>query len=188
MTVTIPATGWFAEPDEGSVTKDLGGDDRATVVFVPGDYYRVPKDICHWQSNSQWEGEDGLRIPSTADELVAYLAEQTYDTEASLTRELSTPVDATVDGYPGQSITGVVPRYPNGDPGGCDHQRFCSLLDRDGGWCLLPHVEPNALVSIWLWEVGDGALRVAAAHYLPTTGSELRAEMNAIVDSMGFMD
>ena len=51
VTVTIPAPGWFAEPDEGSLTKDLGGNDRVTVVKVPGDHYRVPRNICNWQTD-----------------------------------------------------------------------------------------------------------------------------------------
>jgi len=187
VTVTIPAPGWFAEPDGGSVTKDLGGDDRVTVVLVPGDFYRVPRNICNWLTPDL---EQEIRIASTVDELVAYLAEQTYDTtEGSLTRELSTPVDiTTIDGYAGQSITGVVPAFPYGDPRRCIEQRFCSLLDRDGGLCLLPHLEPNALVTLWIAE-GDGhsCCRVVAASYWPTTRTDLLDEMNAIVDSMTFV-
>lgn len=182
VTVTIPAPGWSAEPDEGSLTKDLGGDDRVTVVKVPGDHYRVPRDICNWQGNS--DQDPGYRPAGTVDELVAYLAEQTYDTpEGSLTRDLSTPVDITLDGHPGQSITGVV---PDSDPNGCDEQRFCSLTDRDGYLCLLPHPEPNALVTLWIADSTpvNPPLWVVAASYWPTTSSELLAEMNAIVDSM----
>lgn len=187
VTVTIPAPGWFAEPDGGSVTKDLGGDDRLTVVAVPADHYQVPPNICNWQTNPDLE--PGNRIADTLDELVAYLAEQTYDTpEGSLTRELSTPVDITIDGYAGQSITGVVPAYPGSDPDGCDQQRFCSLLDRDSSQCLLPHLEPNALVTLWIVDLGDGSphRRVVAASYWPTTRTDLLDEMNALVESMTF--
>ena len=105
--MTVPAPGWFAEPDEGSLTKDLGGDDRVTVMTVPGDHFQVPRDICNWQTSREL---DGVRIAASVDELVAYLAEQTYDTaEGSLTRDLSTPVEITIGGHPGQSIMGVVP-------------------------------------------------------------------------------
>jgi hypothetical protein len=183
VTVTIPAPGWSAEPDEGSLTKDLGGDDRVTVVTVPGDHYRVPRDVCKWQTDPILD-PDADRGADTVDELVAYLAEQTYDTpEGSLTRELSTPVAITIDGHPGQSVTGAI---PGSDPDGCDEQRYCSLLDRDGGQCLLSHLEPNALVTLWIstWTDRNPALWVVAASHWPTTGSELRAEMNAIVDSM----
>ena len=181
VTVTIPAPGWFAAPDEGSLTKALGGDDRVTVVTVPGDHYRVPRDICNWQTDEQ---TTPFRIAGTVDELVAYLEEQTYETpEGSLTRDLSTPVEITIDGHLGQSITGPV---PGSDPAGCDEQRFCSLMDRDGGQCLLSHLEPNALVTFWISAPLDRnpPLWVVAASYWPTTGSELRAEMNAIIDSM----
>ena len=177
-TVTIPAPGWFAEPDEGSLTKDLGGDDRVTVVAVPGDHYRVPRNICSWQGPGLYRGAE------TVDELVAYLAEQTWDIpEGLLTRDFSTPVDITIGGHPGQSITGAV---PGSDPDGCDEHRFCSLADRDGGQCLLSHLEPNAIVTVWISAPPDRNPRfwVVAASYWPTTGSDLRAEMMAIVDSM----
>ncbi len=182
--VTIPAPGWFAEPDEASVSKDLGGDDHVTVVTVPGDHYYVPENICKWQAASDLvyprEPVGGLR----AHELIRYLGRQTYDTpEGSLTRDLSAAVDVTPDGVLGErlSVTGAVPDI---DPNGCDGQRFCSLLDQDGAECLLPHLEPNALVTFWISDHADRNLWVVAATYWPTTGSELRAEMNAIVDSM----
>jgi hypothetical protein len=182
VTVTIPAPGWFAEPDEGSLTKDLGGDDRVTVVKVPGDHYRVPRNICNWQATDL---DPGYRYAEgMVDVLVAYLAQQAYDTpERSLTRDLSTPVEISLGGYPGQSITGAV---PGSDPDGCDEHRFCSLMDRDGGRCLLSHLEPNALVTLWISAPPDQnpPLWVVAGSYWPTTGSELLAEMNAIVESM----
>jgi hypothetical protein len=180
VTVNIPGPGWFAEPGEGSLTKDLGGDDRVTVVTVPGDHYRVPRNICNWQGTD----DPGYRsAEGSVDNLVAYLAEQTYDAPGSRTRDLSAPVAITLGGHPGQSITGAV---PGSDPDGCDQQRFCSLLDRDGDQCLLPHLEPNALVTLWISAPPDRnpPLWVVAASYWPATGSELRAEMNAIVDSM----
>lgn len=82
VTVTIPASGWFAEPDEASVTKDLGGDDRVTIVTVPGDHYRVPENICNWQAGSASDPhtfDPQYRSASTVDELVSYLSEQTFD-------------------------------------------------------------------------------------------------------------
>lgn len=180
VTVTIPAPGWFAEPDEGSLTKDLGGDDRVTVVTVPGDHYQVPENICDWQAGNDLVPSNDPSIRAHA--LVAYLGEQTYDTaEGSATRDLSAPVDITIGGQLGNSVTGAVPDI---DPSGCDEQRFCSLLDRDGVECLLPHLEPNALVTFWISDHPDRNLWVVAATYWPATSSELLAEMNAIVDSM----
>lgn len=185
VAVTIPAAGWFAEPDEGSLTKELGDDDRVTVVTVPGDHYRVPADICSWQAESELvPSNDG----STRDHgLVASLREQTYGTpEGSHNRKFSAPVDISIDGAQGQSVTGEVPHI---DPSGCDEHRFCSLLDRDGARCLLSHVEPNALVTFWIVypRPRNPPAWVIAATYSPTTGSELLAEMNAIVDSMSIV-
>jgi hypothetical protein len=179
VAVTIPAPGWYAEPDEASVTKDDGEDHPVTVVTVPGDNYRVPRDMCDWQTDSD---PDQYRIADSVDELVAYLSEQTYDTpEGPLTRELSSPVDITIDGTPGKSITGGLPS----DPLACDEQRFCSLLDRDGAQCLLLH-ERNQIVTLWISHP-DGRnppLWVVAGSHFWTAGSEVLAEMNAIVDSM----
>ncbi len=60
------------------------------------------------------------------------------------------------------------------------------MLDRDSAQCLLSHLEPNALITLWIVDLGDSRLRVVAASYWPTTSTELLAEMNAIVDSMTF--
>ncbi len=87
VTVTIPAAGWFAAPDEGSITKDLGRFGLVTLVAVPGDHYKVPRNICDWQTDP---GADGARIAESVGELVAYLTEQTYDLEGSLTRSTAT--------------------------------------------------------------------------------------------------
>jgi hypothetical protein len=181
VAVTIPAPGWFAEPDEASVTKDDVEDYPVTVVTVPGDHYSVPRDMCDWQTGDR----DQDRIAGTVDELVAYLSEQTYDTPGyatgPLTRELSTPVDITIDGTPGKSVTGGLPS----DPLACDEERFCSLLDRDGAQCLLLH-ERNQVVTLWISHPDDRnpPLWVVAGSHTWTAGSEVVAEMNAIVDSM----
>ncbi len=181
VAVTIPASGWFAAPDEGSLLKDLGGDNRVTVATVPGDHYRVPEDICRWQAGELVPSNDAS---TRAHGLLSLLREQTYDTpEGSRTRELSTPVDISINGDSGRSVTGLLPDI---DPSGCDEQRFCSLLDRDGARCLLPHFEPNALVRLWSVDVPNRnpSPWVVAATYQPTTSPELLAEMSAIVDSM----
>ena len=182
VTVTIPAQGWFA-PDGGSVTKDLGGDNRVTVVVVPGDYYQVPRSSCDWQIDAD---QRDTRMPQTADELVAYLAEQTYDTpDGSLTRDFLAE-DITIDGSRGQRILDIALEYPDSDASACDAQRFCALQDRDGWGCLLSHQEPGALDTLWVVEppANRNYLLVVASSGRPDAG--LRAEMNAIVSSMTF--
>jgi hypothetical protein len=186
VTVTIPAPGWFA-PDAGSVTKDLGGGDSVTVVVLPGDYYRMPRNACDWQID-----DPDLREtywPENADGFVAYFGEQPYDTPGgSATRDFSAPVDVTVDGSHGQRITGLVPDYPGGDPNACDEQRFCTVQDRDGWGCLLPHSEPGSLDTLWVVDPPEGRnyYLVVAASYWPTTSSGLLEEVNTLVDSMTF--
>jgi hypothetical protein len=184
VTVTIPAPGWFA-PDEGSLTKDLGGGDRVTVVVVPGDYYTVPRNICNWQIDDA--DLRATRMPQTANELVAYLAEQPYGwPDGSLTRDFSAPEDITIDGSHGQRIMDAVPEYPDSDPNACDEQRFCTLQDRDSWGCLLSHPEPGALDTLWVVDPPENRnyLLVVASSGLPDT--VLRTEMNAIVNSMTF--
>lgn len=183
VTVMIPASGWFASPDGGSVSKDLGGGNRVTVVVAPHDYYQVPSDTCSWRDGPS-------RLAETVEDLVGALAAQTYETPGgSVTREFSSPSDIVIDGHAGQAITSVTPVDTTSDPAGCDQQRFCSLLDRDGGTCLLSHLEPGALDTVWV--VDGGSLQgghVVAASYWPTTSPELLAEMNAIVESMNIID
>jgi hypothetical protein len=191
ITVIVPAPGWYGEPGEGTLTKDLGADGRATVTVLAREWFHVPTDICRWQSTVP------DTIPETADELVAALAAQTYETpEGSLTREPSTPVDITVDGDTGQSITFVVPTWQSTDPGACDggrpspsdggvsSPRFCSLVDRDRYACWLSHLEPGYLDKLWVMGSGDSPPWVVDASYPPTATSELLAEIDAIVTSM----
>jgi hypothetical protein len=185
VTVTIPTHGWFA-PDEGSLTKDLGGGDRVTVVVAPGDYYTVPRDICDWATGDAVPEEK--RFPGTADEVVAYLAGQTFDTpDGPITRDFSAAEDITIDGSHGLRIMDAAPEYPSSDPGACDEERYCTLQDRDGAGCLLSHPEPGALDTLWVVEP-DGEDRI---YFLVVTSSGspsagLRDEMHALVDSMTF--
>jgi len=187
VTVTIPAPGWFA-PDAGSLTKDLGGGNRVTVVVVPGDHYTLPYSTCDWQLDDPDVREK--YFPNTADEFVAFVAGQTYDQlGGSLTREFTAPEDITIDGSHGQRIVSAVREYPDSDPAACDEQRFCTVQDRDGWGCLLSHPEPGALDTLWVIDPPD----TASIYYLvvASTGSPssaLRGEMNAIVDSMTFFD
>ena len=181
VTVTVPAAGWFA-PDDGSVAKDLGDGDRVTVVTVPGDYYTMPRDICDWQIDDA--DLRGNYWPSTADEFMAHLAEQTYDTpDGASTRDFSAPEDITVDGSHGQRIRYA---YPDSDVDACDEQRFCILQDRDSWGCLLSHQEPGSLDTIWVVDppANRNYLLVVAASGSP--GPALRDEVDTLVNSMTF--
>jgi hypothetical protein len=69
VTMTISEPGWVAEPDVASVTKELGGDDRVTVVAVSPDFTFVPRNICHWRMD---DDVNPTRYPDTVDELMAW--------------------------------------------------------------------------------------------------------------------
>jgi hypothetical protein len=187
VTVTIAAPGWLA-PDEGSLTKDLGGGDRVTLVVVPGDYYTMPRNICNWQIDDAELREKYW--PGTADEFVAYLAEQPYDSpDGSLTRDFSAPEDITIDGSHGQRIRQTATAYPDSDPNPCDEQRYCSLQDRDSWGCLLSHPEPGALDTLWVVDPPENDrnyLLVVAASGSPSPA--LRDEMNTLVNSIKFFE
>jgi hypothetical protein len=183
VTVIIPHSGWFAEPDQASLTRDLGGNNRVMVMTVPGDHYQIPENMCSWKGSRDLvpsnEPVGGLR----GHDVTFLLGQQNYDTPEGLhRRDLSPEVDIDdIDGGSGRSVTGPVPDI---DPSGCDEQRFCSLLDSGGNRCLLSHRAPGEIVTYWAMDHPRLNLWVVAAAYWPTTSSELLAEMNAIVDSM----
>jgi Tol biopolymer transport system component len=188
VTVTIPAPGWFAEPDGASVTKDLGDFGLVTVVAVASDHYQVPPNICNWQAGSGPNPSTQNRIATTVDEMVAFLSEQTIDANGSITRAFLPPEDIVIDGYAGQLILDdgpYVSAYPV-DPAGCDDQRFCALLDRDSDQCLLSYLEPGALDMVWIVDLGEDSphLRVIASFGHPNV--EFRPEVVTMVNSMTF--
>lgn len=179
VTVTIPAPGWFAA-DQASVTKVVGGGDRVTVTVVPGDYYSMPRNICDPRMGEFYE-------TSTADQFVAGLAEQTYDTpDGSLTREFSAPEDITIDGSHGQLIRQTATAYPDSDPKACDEQRYCSLKDRDFAGCLLSHPEPGALDTLWVVDPPENRNYLLVVVATGSPSPALRDEMNTLVNSMKF--
>jgi hypothetical protein len=158
-----------------------------TVVLLPGDHYTLPYSTCDWQLDDRDLKEK--YFPATADEFVAFVAAQTYDElDGSLTRAFSDPESITVDGSHGQRIVNAVREYPAADPNACDEQRFCTVKDRDDWECLLEHPEPGTLDTLWVVDAPRSVRNyylVVASTGAPST--ELRAEMNAIVDSMTFV-
>ena len=182
--VTLTAPGWFAS-DSGSLTKDLGGGDRVTVVVVPGDYYTMPRSLCNWRTGDIDQRDEYL--PATADGFVADLAAQTYDLPAgSRTRALSAPEDVTVSYSHGQRIVQTAREYPESDASACDQGRFCTLKDRDRFDCLISDTEPGAIDTLWAADPAPSRpyLLVIAAYGSPSPG--LREEMNSLVSSMTF--
>ena len=107
LTVTIPAPGWNAFMS-GVLEKneDVAPDGLGMIIFV-GREYTVYGDACNWETT----------VPetpvTTVDELVAALSSQG-------SRDASGPVDITLGGYAGKSITLEVPAdvdFTKCDPG-----------------------------------------------------------------------
>ena len=97
LTVNIAAPDWYGEPAGGIVVKNdtaEAPDGAGLIVFTGG--LIVYGDPCDWSATRP-------EIPATtADELMAALA-------AQASRDASEPVDITLDGHAGKSITLHVP-------------------------------------------------------------------------------
>lgn len=135
-----------------------------------GDLY-VYGDPCQWSTTKP-------ETPSTTvDEVVAALT-------AQASRDASAPVDITVDGYAGKSITLHVP--DNAVFGECDQGTFASWA---GGGDPLEsgpsryHQGPGQIDEVWILDV-DGELIVIDAMYGDETPAEDVAELHAILESM----
>jgi hypothetical protein len=175
ITVTIPAPGWDTESGTiATLQKHSNPDppDGAGLIMFVGDLY-VYADPCHWSTTRP------DTPATTVDEVVAALAAQP-------SRDASEPVDITVDGYSGKSITLLVP----GDAvfSECDQGEFASWT---GGWPdpitspSRPHQGPGQIDELWILDA-DGELVVIDATYGPDTPAEHLDELHAILESMTF--
>ena len=177
-TVTIPAPGWFA--DRGVLTKADGAktpEFAGMITFAEPLY--VYGDPCEWSSTTP-------ATPSTTvDELVAALAAQT-------SRDASAPVDVTVDGYVGKSITLHVPddavfTGPVGNEmfSDCDQGYFGSWGTDGEQTPSRYHQGPGQIDDVWILDV-NGVLTVIDTAYYAGTPVEHVEEVRAIVESMTF--
>lgn len=172
VTVTIPASDWYGEPGDGILIKDdnSAAPDGAGMIVFFGDLY-VYGDPCNWATTRP------DTPATTVDELVAALT-------AQASRDATEPLDVTVDGYTGKSITLHVPE--DAVFGECDSGTF-------GSWGmpsadLSPfryHQDPGQIDKLWIVDV-DGELVVIDIAYYDGTPSEVVDEMEAIVESISF--
>ena len=175
ITVTIAAPGW-SEVDGVFVAKggNISPPDGAAVLgpWHGFDLY-IPADPCAWQST--WPTAPA----TTLDEVVAALASQA-------SRDASEPVDVTVDGHPGQSITLHVPDDVGFAAGefDCDEGKFCTF--GDAADCQMWHVQaPGAIDELWIVDL-DGEIVAVTGAYYPETPAEDLDELQAILGSMTF--
>ena len=168
--VIVPSADWSG--DAGGGTLAIGGGDppggAGVITFVDPEYY-VYGDPCQWS-------ETRPDTPSTTvDELVAALS-------AQASREASAPVDITLDGYTGKSITLHVP--DDADFAECDQSRFASwgLPNEDPArW----HQGPGQIDDVWILDVDGNLVVIDAMHYAGTP-EDVVAELSAIVESSTF--
>ena len=176
VTVTIAAPGWTAV-DEVFVAKggNMSPPDGAAVIgpWHGFDYY-IPADPCGWRST--WPTAPA----TTLDEIVAALASQA-------SRDASEPMDVSVDGHPGKSITLHVPddvEFAAGEFSDCDEGKFCTF--GDAADCQMWHVQaPGAIDELWIVDL-DGEIVAMTGSYYPETPAEDVAELRTILGSMTF--
>ena len=171
MDVTIPAPGWFGLPNDGILVKDddsAAPDGAGLIVFAgdPGGLY-VYGDPCAWSGTRPDEPAE------TVDALVTALA-------AQASRDATAPVDATVGGYVGKSMTLHVPDDAVFED--CDRGYFASWgVDSEDP--ARYHQDPGQIDELWILDV-EGELVVVDAAYYEGTPDAVVEEMRAIVESM----
>jgi hypothetical protein len=171
-TVTIPGPGWYGEPAGGIITREDNPDPPAGAGMI-GPWFRqlyVFGDPCAWSTTTP------DAPATTVDELMAALAAQAL-------RDASAPVDITLDGHAGKSITLHVP--DDADFSRCDQGTF-------GSWTVGPNLEPyryhqgpGQIDEIWAVDV-DGELVVVDWAYYEGTPQSVIDELRSIVESIRF--
>ncbi len=173
LTVTIPAPDWYGEVGEGILLKSANDgppDGSGMIIFVQPEYI-VYGDACHWETT----------VPetpaTTVDEVVAALSSQA-------SRDASEPVDITLGGYAGKSITLEVPDdvdFTDCDPG------YGGSWDC-GGDGMSPcgyHDDPSEIDTVYILDV-DGLIMAWNTGYYAGTPAKDVAQLEAIVQSASF--
>ena len=110
---------------------------------------------------------------------------------AQASRDASAPMDITVDGYTGKSITLHVPDDAATREEAfseCDEQTFASWAGGGDSPSAGPsryHQGPGQIDELWILDV-NGELIVMDAMYGAETPAEQLAELHAILESMTF--
>jgi hypothetical protein len=176
ITVAITAAGWDGSVGESYIVKDENADppDGAGIIVYSGPLY-VYGDPC------QWETTKPDAPATTVDEFVAAIRAQT-------SRDASAPVDVTVAGFAGKSITLHVPddaAFSAGEFTDCDKATF-------GSWTVPGAAGPDRFAQgpgqideLWILDV-DGTLVVLDAAYYAATSAESVAELRALAESATF--
>jgi hypothetical protein len=179
VTVTIPATGWYGDVSGGILIKNENVDppDGAGMIWpFYGDQY-VYGDACNWETTTP------DAPATTVDEFVAAIWAQTP-------RNASAPIDVTLAGHTGKSITIHVPddaAYAEERFADCDAGLFASWGGPGAGPDSVSryHQGPGQIDELWILDV-DGLLTVVDITYYAATPTAYVDEMRAIVGSATF--
>lgn len=173
LTVTIPAPGWYGEVGGGILIKNEKHEppDGSGMIIFARQEYIVYGDACNWETTVP------AAPATTVDELVAALSAQG-------SREASEPVDITLGGYAGKSITLEVP--DDVDFTECD-------AGYGGSWdCGGDGMEPcgyhsgaGEIDTVYILDV-DGVIMAWNTKYYAGTPAQDVAELEAIVQSASF--
>jgi hypothetical protein len=178
-TVTVPAPGWGG--DGGIMKKDDSVDppDGAGMIVFVGVGLYVYGDPCQWSSTT----------PDTPATTVAAVVDALT---AQASRDASAPVDVTLDGYTGKSVTLHVPDAAvftgpvgNEEFSDCDQGFFGSWGTDDEPTPSRYHQGPGQIDELWILDV-DGVLVVIDTAYYADTPVEHVEEVRAIVASITF--
>ena len=175
ITVTIPAAGWFGDAKEGTLGKNEnvnGPDGAGLIVFARtndllvglGDVF-VYGDPCHWAST-----KPGSPV-TTVDEAMTALSAQT-------SRDASTPVDVTYDGYAGKYITLHVP--DDAVFSDCDEGQFRTFVQGDDAARYAQ--DPGQFDLLTVLDV-NGQLVIFDVNYYEGTPDSVLDEVAAIMES-----
>jgi hypothetical protein len=178
LTVTAPA-GWGIDSGTGVlVSGSSDPPDGAFIMTFAEREFWVYGDPCRWSTTRP-------DTPSTTvEEVVAALA-------AQASRDASEPVDITVDGYAGKSITLHVPddaAFDACDDGNFGYWASIDLRFGDDGTSPSRHAQsPGQIDTLYVLDL-DGVIMIIDTSYYAETSADDVATLEAIVESGSFGD
>lgn len=172
MAVTIPAPGWtFTDPTALIKGVEVDNLPEAAILFwaFPDRELYVYGDPCRSTSTRP-------ETPvATVDEIAAALA-------AQASRDASEPVDVTIGGHAGKSVTLHVPEDAVFEE--CEEGKFV-MYGTEGDPLGRYSQGPGQVDELWILDV-DGTLVIIDAMSRPDSRAELVEEMRQIVESTTF--
>jgi hypothetical protein len=169
MSVIVTEPEWYGDVGGQLLVKNDNPDppDGAGLIVFTGQL-EVYGDPCKWATT-----RPDPMTGATVDEVIAALA-------AQADRNATEPVDVTVDGHAGKSITLHVPTDQVFT--GCDLGQFRSWGPEE---MSRYHQGPGQIDQVWVVDV-DGTLTTIDAGWYEGTPADVRAELDAILASLTF--